>query len=284
MLLQMAELLPKEPTGVLACCQPIPPIVKQNVHEMHGLIIRARRQPLTQVENPAVAAAKAQFASQIKLSPELMALGCPLDSTTELPDSSELEFNVEIEPKPRHKEFSSFIDLLVPVEQEVSSQNAVLKKTLSLFSDYVVSSGNLVQVDRKLTLVEEKAEENAIVTPSPKKRKSSATKSAPNLHLAPINSGTPAKRTRKSESKSAESTPLVTPKTKAKRGKRKPKFVEELVVISDEELESPKKRGKRNQGGGSGGKTAKRRDQHERKARQMQSFASTSARGKKGGK
>ncbi|XP_076472354.1 exosome complex component 10-like [Babylonia areolata] len=50
MLLQMAEILPRERQGVLACCNPIPPLVRQCQHELHSLILQARETTLTQME------------------------------------------------------------------------------------------------------------------------------------------------------------------------------------------------------------------------------------------
>uniref|UniRef100_A0A6P7FY93 Exosome component 10 n=1 Tax=Diabrotica virgifera virgifera TaxID=50390 RepID=A0A6P7FY93_DIAVI len=46
MLLQIAETLPREMQGVLACCNPIPPLVKANLLEIHQIILRAKEQPL----------------------------------------------------------------------------------------------------------------------------------------------------------------------------------------------------------------------------------------------
>lgn len=42
MLFGLAEVLPKEPQGVLACCNPVPSLVRQNVNEIHHLIVQAR--------------------------------------------------------------------------------------------------------------------------------------------------------------------------------------------------------------------------------------------------
>ncbi|XP_046669774.1 exosome component 10 [Homalodisca vitripennis] len=46
MLLLIAEKLPKEMQGILACCNPIPPLVRQNLVLLHQLILKAREQPL----------------------------------------------------------------------------------------------------------------------------------------------------------------------------------------------------------------------------------------------
>ncbi|XP_063602725.1 exosome complex component 10 homolog [Penaeus indicus] len=49
MLLQIAEVLPKEMQGVLACCNPIPPLVKTELLTMHTIIRAAREQKLLPV-------------------------------------------------------------------------------------------------------------------------------------------------------------------------------------------------------------------------------------------
>ncbi|XP_015601250.1 exosome component 10 [Cephus cinctus] len=47
MLLNIAETLPREMQGILACCNPIPPLVRQNLLKLHKIILKAREQPLT---------------------------------------------------------------------------------------------------------------------------------------------------------------------------------------------------------------------------------------------
>ncbi|KAL1116675.1 hypothetical protein AAG570_005147 [Ranatra chinensis] len=49
MMLQMADTLPREMQGVLACCNPIPTLVRQYVMELHQIMLRAREQPLVKV-------------------------------------------------------------------------------------------------------------------------------------------------------------------------------------------------------------------------------------------
>lgn len=49
MLLQIAEALPREVQGILACCNPIPPLVRANLLELHQIILRAKEQPLEKV-------------------------------------------------------------------------------------------------------------------------------------------------------------------------------------------------------------------------------------------
>ncbi|VEN41035.1 unnamed protein product [Callosobruchus maculatus] len=46
MLLQISETLPREMQGILACCNPIPPLVRSHLLELHKVVLRARDQPL----------------------------------------------------------------------------------------------------------------------------------------------------------------------------------------------------------------------------------------------
>ncbi|XP_053136835.1 exosome component 10 isoform X2 [Hemicordylus capensis] len=50
MLMKMAEQLPKEPQGIIACCNPIPPLVRQQINELHLLVQQAREMPLLKSE------------------------------------------------------------------------------------------------------------------------------------------------------------------------------------------------------------------------------------------
>lgn len=49
MLLKISETLPKESSGILACCSPIPPLVRQCLHEIHHIVKKAREQTFENV-------------------------------------------------------------------------------------------------------------------------------------------------------------------------------------------------------------------------------------------
>uniref|UniRef100_A0A9J7YVI8 Exosome complex component 10 n=1 Tax=Cyprinus carpio carpio TaxID=630221 RepID=A0A9J7YVI8_CYPCA len=49
MMMKIAEELPKEPQGIMACCNPTPPLVRQQINELHQLIKQARETPLLKV-------------------------------------------------------------------------------------------------------------------------------------------------------------------------------------------------------------------------------------------
>nr|CAD7263162.1 unnamed protein product [Timema shepardi] len=49
MMLQIADTLPREMQGILACCNPIPTTVRKNLVNLHQIVLKAREQPLTKV-------------------------------------------------------------------------------------------------------------------------------------------------------------------------------------------------------------------------------------------
>uniref|UniRef100_A0A3P8Y949 Exosome complex component 10 n=1 Tax=Esox lucius TaxID=8010 RepID=A0A3P8Y949_ESOLU len=52
MMIKISEVLPKEPQGIIACCNPVPPLVRQQVNELHLLVQQAREMPLLKVRDP----------------------------------------------------------------------------------------------------------------------------------------------------------------------------------------------------------------------------------------
>uniref|UniRef100_A0A671VCU4 Exosome complex component 10 n=1 Tax=Sparus aurata TaxID=8175 RepID=A0A671VCU4_SPAAU len=51
MMIKISEELPKEPQGIIACCNPVPPLVRQQVNALHLLVQQAREMPLLKVRN-----------------------------------------------------------------------------------------------------------------------------------------------------------------------------------------------------------------------------------------
>lgn len=49
MLLKISEMLPKESSGILACCSPIPPLVRQCLHEINHIVKISREQTFENV-------------------------------------------------------------------------------------------------------------------------------------------------------------------------------------------------------------------------------------------
>ncbi|XP_071450937.1 exosome complex component 10 homolog isoform X2 [Hetaerina americana] len=81
MLLQISEILPREIQGILACCNPIPPLVRQHLVSLHQIILRAREQPLVKVvSQEEVEMARASAATRSGgLDPLTSPLLCPHD-------------------------------------------------------------------------------------------------------------------------------------------------------------------------------------------------------------
>uniref|UniRef100_A0A671VEX8 Exosome complex component 10 n=1 Tax=Sparus aurata TaxID=8175 RepID=A0A671VEX8_SPAAU len=50
MMIKISEELPKEPQGIIACCNPVPPLVRQQVNALHLLVQQAREMPLLKPE------------------------------------------------------------------------------------------------------------------------------------------------------------------------------------------------------------------------------------------
>ncbi|RVE70391.1 hypothetical protein OJAV_G00064140 [Oryzias javanicus] len=63
MMIKISEELPKEPQGIIACCNPVPPLVRQQVNELHLLVQQAREMPLLKAE---IAAQKKKGLTPVK--------------------------------------------------------------------------------------------------------------------------------------------------------------------------------------------------------------------------
>ncbi|XP_024915065.1 exosome complex component 10 isoform X2 [Cynoglossus semilaevis] len=71
MMIKISEELPKEPQGIIACCNPVPPVVRQQINELHLLVQQAREVPLLKAE---LAAQKQKGLTPIK-KPEVTLFG-----------------------------------------------------------------------------------------------------------------------------------------------------------------------------------------------------------------
>ncbi|XP_020487971.1 exosome component 10 [Labrus bergylta] len=71
MMSKVSEELPKEPQGIIACCNPVPPLVRQQVNELHLLVQQAREMPLLKAE---IAAQKKKGLTPVK-KPEVTLFG-----------------------------------------------------------------------------------------------------------------------------------------------------------------------------------------------------------------
>lgn len=82
MMLKISTELPREMQGILACCNPIPPLVKQNLQELHEIMRKARSKTLLTVDKDLMAPTQEHAeteADQMDFNDN--PLKCPLDFT-----------------------------------------------------------------------------------------------------------------------------------------------------------------------------------------------------------
>ncbi|XP_061690221.1 exosome component 10 [Syngnathoides biaculeatus] len=89
MMIKISEELPKEPQGIIACCNPVPPLVRQKVNELHLLVQEAREMPLLKAE---IAMQKTKGLMPIKKT-EVTLFG-PHD-TSRVPERPELHLSAD---------------------------------------------------------------------------------------------------------------------------------------------------------------------------------------------
>ncbi|KAL1021159.1 hypothetical protein UPYG_G00009580 [Umbra pygmaea] len=143
MMIKISEVLPKEPQGIIACCSPVPPLVRQQVNELHLLIKQAREMPLLKAE---IVPVKKKALTPIQ-KPTIPLFG-PHDSSrvseSELPSISTNEL-----PTKQGAMFSKE-DQLVEVEiQNTSGLIASAKITVFEDKDTVKDPGHLTVAQQK---------------------------------------------------------------------------------------------------------------------------------------
>ncbi|RZF46036.1 hypothetical protein LSTR_LSTR004749 [Laodelphax striatellus] len=103
MLLQISESLPREMQGILACCNPVPPLVRQNLLMIHKILLEAREQSLVKkhIETEAQRQAIEQAPNWKPVNVESK-LYCPhdLSCSDELPENlpTVMQGGLKIEP------------------------------------------------------------------------------------------------------------------------------------------------------------------------------------------
>ncbi|XP_075917283.1 exosome complex component 10-like isoform X3 [Petromyzon marinus] len=91
MLMKIAEEMPRELQGVLACCNPVPPLVRQNANELWQLVKQARLVPLIKSETPIKAPSRTFITRTERLENPLF---CPHDGLS-LDDRQPITRHVE---------------------------------------------------------------------------------------------------------------------------------------------------------------------------------------------
>ncbi|XP_030393363.1 exosome component 10 isoform X1 [Gopherus evgoodei] len=152
MLMKIAEELPKEPQGIIACCNPIPPLVRQQINEMYLLIQQAREMPLLKSETATVVKKKGSVPNPERLENHLF--GPHDNSHVPLDD---IQNPSALEPAPALECGSLFSDS----EGEMDGTRILPNSTcliataiISIFSEPDVDEGN----EKNLTIAQQKAQ------------------------------------------------------------------------------------------------------------------------------
>ncbi|NXT00026.1 EXOSX protein, partial [Jacana jacana] len=151
MLMKIAEELPKEPQGIIACCNPIPPLVRQQINELHLLVQQAREMPLLKSEITVTVKKRAPLSNPEKLENNFFG---PHDSSRVPVD---LQNDSALEPAPVLEHGCLFSDSertrnIQGVQPE--STCLVATATVSIFSECDEDEGN----KKALTTAQQKAQ------------------------------------------------------------------------------------------------------------------------------
>ncbi|KAI7793989.1 exosome component 10 [Triplophysa rosa] len=143
MMMKITEELPKEPQGIIACCNPTPPLVRQQVNELHQLMKQAREIPLLKAES--LLERRKSVTPKRKLQSSLFG---PHD-TSRSSESDFLDLSIETPTKPGVL-FSEEEDCM---DEDLKSLHSLLASAkISLFAENqekVPASGNLTVAQQK---------------------------------------------------------------------------------------------------------------------------------------
>ncbi|XP_020785467.2 exosome component 10 [Boleophthalmus pectinirostris] len=128
MMNKISEELPKEPQGIIACCNPVPPLVRQQVNELHLLVQQAREMPLLKAE---IAAQKKKGLTPVK-KPEVTLFG-PHD-TSRVSESDIPQFLSHEMPVKQGTLFSEEMDLDIDVNK---LRSLMAKPKITIFEEVV---------------------------------------------------------------------------------------------------------------------------------------------------
>jgi len=118
MLLKICLELPREMQGILACCNPVPPLVKQNLGILHQIILAARDKPKQAAELEMEADVSLNSSQHLDVDVLENPLVCPLD-LSHFADSGDLE-SVISPTKPSDTRFTWANNNLVKAKPDLS--------------------------------------------------------------------------------------------------------------------------------------------------------------------
>ncbi|XP_020813302.1 LOW QUALITY PROTEIN: exosome component 10 [Drosophila serrata] len=122
MMLQIAESLPREMQGILACCNPIPPLVRQHLHALHQIVLKARDQPLIKPIS------EARSSTQASLPPSTKDFGSKLYCPHDFSHQEEVRDDL-----PTLLKRSSVGKLQLVRQEVITKENLFVPPAMSLF-------------------------------------------------------------------------------------------------------------------------------------------------------
>ena len=150
MLIKICTELPREMQGILACCNPVPPLVKQNLHPIHEIILKAREIPLSATEIQSTAASAMAKVNHRNNPHEVLnvlenPLKCPLD-LSHWGQDEDLDLDVILKSKGQNDEVNIESDYkglkkskpcVLALNKSKASEGTMLEKTfLSPYQRY----------------------------------------------------------------------------------------------------------------------------------------------------
>ncbi|XP_053213609.1 exosome component 10-like [Panonychus citri] len=159
MMLQISDVLPREQQGILACCNPIPPMVRQQLNELHQIILKARDIPIENKTSTTPAPSQRiistrclDYDSLVHLRHDLIYKSDSQNLNTLLKDGKgdDIDYSsVRIKPRPKSRMNSSpLLDFLNT--QSKAKRSELVEKISSKFVspyqkllNYMVTTGSL---------------------------------------------------------------------------------------------------------------------------------------------
>ncbi|NXX91931.1 EXOSX protein, partial [Centropus bengalensis] len=152
MLSKIAEELPKEPQGIIACCNPVPPLVRQQINELHLLIQQARGMPLLKSEVSSVVKKRAPLSNPERLENAFFG---PHDISRISVDDFQNNSGLEPAPILEHGCLFSDNETIADIQGvEPESTSLVATATVSIFNEGDEDEGN----EKALTAAQQKAQ------------------------------------------------------------------------------------------------------------------------------
>ncbi|KAL3269515.1 hypothetical protein HHI36_008581 [Cryptolaemus montrouzieri] len=171
MLLQIAETLPREMQGILACCNPIPPLVRSYLLELHHIVLKARDKPLekqilqedTRARGSIIQIQKLNVDSPLHCPHDLSKNGDFRDDLPTVLGVNKHDYMKSIVQKCKLDKNCSSYSIFTDQEKEITPRNAKNRRFLAPFERYQFVKPFIQDEEKKLALQKEKEAEKKTI-------------------------------------------------------------------------------------------------------------------------